>query len=479
MINILMVASEAVPFAKTGGLGDVCGTLPLYFDKNEVDIRLVLPKYGCIPKEYTDKMKFIKSIEMPLGWRVQYCGIFELEHEGIKVYFIDNEFYFKSNNLYGYMHEDVEKFAFFCRAALSILPDIDFCPDIIHANDWHSAAIPVLLKTQFCDNPFYRKIKTIMTIHNLSYQGIWDKKAIPDVLGLDMSHFSIDELEYNGNMSLLKGGIVYADVITTVSKSYANEIQTEEYGEGLDGILRTRSDNLIGITNGISYTHYNPANDKYIYKCYNRRDFVSGKKENKQKLQKALGLAESENAFTLGIVSRLIKQKGIELIEQIMHELKERDIQLIVLGTGDTNYENTFLWYAKNYPDKFSASICFDNALAHQIYASCDAFLMPSLFEPCGLSQLISLKYGTPPIVRETGGLRDTIKPYNEYTGEGNGFSFSPYSAHDLLFTIDYAHKIFNKKSSWQKIVRNAMRADFSWDKSAEEYLKLYKRLVS
>lgn len=478
MINVLFVSSEAVPFAKSGGLADVAGTLPQKLDKSEVDIRLIMPKYGCIPQEYVEKMQFIKAIEIPLGWRRQYCGIFELEHEGIKVYFIDNEFYFKSDKLYSYIHEDIEKFGFFCKAALSVLPDLGFRPDIIHVNDWQSAAIPVLLNAQFQDNPFYRGIKTIMTIHNLRYQGIWDKRALTDVFGIDMSYFTSDKLEYNGDLNMLKGGIVYSDVITTVSDTYAKEIQTPEYGEGLDGLLRARSRQLIGILNGISYEHYNPSTDEYIYKRYNRRDFASGKRANKAALQKDLGLAQNSSAFMIGIVSRLTSQKGLDLIAQIIAELEKRDIQLVVLGTGDNHYENMFRWYAKNHADKFSANICFDNALAHKIYAACDAFLMPSQFEPCGLSQIISLKYGTLPIVRETGGLKDTVEAYNEYTGEGNGFSFAPYNSSDLLTVIDYAMSVFHDKAAWQGIMRNAMRSDFSWNVSANKYLELYKKLT-
>lgn len=478
MINVLFVTSEAVPFAKSGGLADVCGTLPQAFDKNEADVRLVMPKYGCIPQEYVEKMRFIKYIYVPLGWRMQYCGIFELEHEGIKVYFIDNEFYFGSTQLYSYIHEDVEKFGFFCKAALSILPDIDFRPDIIHANDWQCGAVPVLLAAQFQDNPFFRGIKTIMTIHNLRYQGIWDRHALTDVLGIDMSYFTNDKLEFNGDMNLLKGGLVYCDAITTVSETYAEEIQTPEYGEGLDGLLRARQRQLFGILNGLSYEQYNPATDDYIYKKYNRRDFVSGKRFNKIELQKELGLAQNENAFMIGIVSRLTSQKGLDLIAQIIAQLEKRDIQLVVLGTGENHYENMFRWYANNHSDKFSANICFSNELAHKIYAACDAFLMPSQFEPCGLSQIISLKYGTLPIVRETGGLKDTIQAYNEYTGEGNGFSFAPYNSDDLLRVIDYATETYHNKIAWQSLMRNAMRCDFGWDKSAQKYLELYKKLT-
>lgn len=478
MVKVLFATSEAVPFAKSGGLADVAGTLPFEFDKEEVDIRIIMPKYGCIPAEYVEQMRFIKAIEIPLSWRKQYCGIFELEQDGVTVYFIDNEFYFKSEQLYGYIHEDMEKFAFFSKAVLSILPDIEFRPDIIHCNDWQTAAIPFLLCAQFQDNPFYRGIKTMLTIHNLRYQGVWDKNAVSDVFGLPSTYFTSDKLEYNGDINVLKGGLVYADLITTVSETYAREIQTPEYGEGLDGLLRARSGQLIGILNGLSYEQYNPTTDEAIYHRYNRRDFVSGKKANKAALQEELGLARNENAFLLGIVSRLAGQKGFDLIAQIIAELEKRDIQLVVLGTGEAHYEEMFRWYARNHGDKFSANICFDNALAHKIYAASDAFLMPSQFEPCGLSQIISMRYGTLPIVRETGGLKDTVRPYNEYTGEGTGFSFAPYNAHDLLCVIDYANSVFRDKTAWQGLCRRAMREDFSWAVSAGKYLEIYQKLA-
>ncbi|MBQ4160318.1 MAG: glycogen synthase, partial [Clostridia bacterium] len=406
-MKVFFVSSEVVPFAKSGGLADVAGTLPLALAKSGVDVRVCMPLYGCIGEEYRSQMRFIKAIEIPLGWRKQYCGIFELDYKNIKVYFIDNEFYFIAQHLYGYIHEDFEKFAFFSKAALSILPDIDFRPDVIHVNDWQSAAIPVLLNAQFQDNPFYRGIKTVITIHNLLFQGIWDKNALQDVLGLDASYLTSDKLEYKGDVNMLKGGLVYADAITTVSETYAREIQTPEYGEGLDGLMRARDHQLTGIVNGLSYEQYNPATDEGIYKMYNARNFVSGKAANKLALQKDLGLAQNPDSMLIGIVSRLTSQKGFDLIAQIIAELAKWDVQLVVLGTGDSHYENMFHWYSKTYPDKFAARICFDNNLAHKIYAGSDAFLMPSRFEPCGLSQIISMKYGTLPIVRETGGLKD------------------------------------------------------------------------
>lgn len=480
MIKVLFVSSEAVPFAKSGGLADVAGTLPQNLDKTEVDIRVVMPKYGLIDQKYSSKMEFVTNISVCLGWRSQYCGVFKLVHEGITFYFIDNEFYFKFGNLYSYIHEDIEKFAFFSKAVLSVLPNIDFRPDIIHCNDWQTGAIPILLNAQFQNNPFYQGIKTVMTIHNLKYQGIWDKNAITDVLGLSYDYFTADKLEYNDNLNVLKGGLVYSDIITTVSDTYAKEIQTPEYGEGLDGLLLARSQSLYGILNGLSYEQYNPKTDTYIAKNYGIRDFISGKRENKLAFQREFGLPEDENAFMIGIVSRLTDQKGFDIIAHILERLSEMHIQLVVLGTGDFSYESMFKWYGENHHDKFSANICFSNEIAHKIYAASDAFLMPSKFEPCGLSQIISLKYGTVPIVRETGGLKDTIFPYNEYTNEGNGFSFAPYNAEDLFCVTQYAYNIYHtNKTAWNGIVRRAMKCDYSWGVSAKKYLDLYKNLLN
>lgn len=477
MLKVLMATSEAVPFAKTGGLADVAGTLPAAIDRESADVRIIMPKYGCIAKQYTDRMQFVAHINVQLGWRNQYCGIFSLVENGITVYFIDNEFYFIADHLYGYIHEDVERFAFFSRAVLSVLPTLDFQPDIIHCNDWQTAAIPVLLKAQFQDNPFYWRIRTILTIHNLRYQGVWDLFAVGDVFGLDDSYKSPDKLEQNGNLNILKGGIAYADYVTTVSPTYANEIKTPEYGEGLDGLIRARSGQLCGILNGISYDEYNPTSDTLIAQRYNRRDFVSGKRVNKLSLQQDFGLRPRPDVLMLGMVSRLTSQKGFDLLAQIIASLAERDIQLVVLGTGETRYETMLSWFAGKYPDRIGAAICFDNALAHRIYASCDAFLMPSAFEPCGLSQIISLKYGTLPIVRETGGLIDTVQPYNQYTGEGTGFSFGPYDSHDLWNVLCYVQDVYHDKSAWQGLQRRAMAADFSWKVSAAAYLELYRRV--
>ena len=478
MKKILFVASECVPFIKTGGLADVVGSLPKCFDKDEYDIRVILPKYQCMKEEWKNQMKYKTHFYMNLAWRTQYVGVLEMEYDGVQFYFIDNEYYFAGPKPYGDIHEDIEKFAFFSKAVLSALPTIDFKPDIIHCHDWQTGLIPVFMKDRFRENEFYWNMKSIMTIHNLKFQGIWGIDAVRDITGLPDYYFTSDKLEYNNAANYLKGGIVYADVVTTVSNSYAEEIKEPFYGEGLDGLMRARSNSLSGIVNGIDYDEYNPATDSFIAKNYSVEDFRKEKIKNKRALQDELGLPREDKKFMIGIVSRLTDQKGFDLIAYIMDELCQEDIQLVVLGTGEEQYENMFRYFAGKYEDKVRANIFYSEAMSHKIYASCDAFLMPSLFEPCGLSQLMSLRYGTVPIVRETGGLKDTVEAYNEYEGTGTGFSFTNYNAHEMLGIIRYAKSVYeNHKRDWNKIVERGMKADFSWGSSAKQYEEIYRTL--
>ncbi|MCR5322833.1 MAG: glycogen synthase GlgA [Lachnospiraceae bacterium] len=480
MKNVLFIASECVPFIKTGGLADVIGSLPKYLNKNEFDVRVIIPKYACISEEYKSKMQYLNHFYMQLAWRNQYVGILEEEYEGVKFYFIDNEYYFQGWGPYGNIYEDIEKFAFFCRAALSALPIIGFRPDIIHCHDWQTGLVPVYLHDTFQQNEFYRGIKSIMTIHNLKFQGIWDKKTIKDITGLSDYYFAPDKLEAYGEANYLKAGIVYADYVTTVSRSYAEEIKYPFYGEGLDGLMNARSNCLCGIVNGLDYEEYNPETDPFIYKNYSAMTFRKEKVKNKRGFQQELGLAVDDRKFMIGICSRLTDQKGFDLIDCVIEEICAEDTQLVVLGTGTEKYENLFRHFAWKYPDRVSANIYYSNERSHKLYASCDAFLMPSLFEPCGLSQLMSLRYGTIPIVRETGGLKDTVYPYNEYENTGTGFSFANYNAHEMLSTIRYAKSVFyDKKREWNKLIDRAMAQDFSWNNSARQYEELYYRLLS
>lgn len=476
MKNILFVASECVPFIKTGGLADVVGALPKYVNKEEYDIRVLIPNYKAIPQKYKSQMRYKTHFYMDLAWRTQYVGILEMELDGVKFYFIDNEFYFAGDKPYGEIYQDIEKFAFFSKAALSALPVLDFRPDIIHCHDWQTGLVPVMLHDSFQNNPFYHGIKSIMTIHNLKFQGIWDKKTVQDITGLSSYYFAPDKLEAYGDANYLKGGIVYADMVTTVSQTYAEEIKTPFYGEGLDGLMNARSNCLRGIVNGLDYDVWNPETDTYIVNNYNAVNFRKEKVKNKTELQKELGLAVNDKIFTVGIVSRLTDQKGLDLVDYVIEELCAPDMQFIVLGTGDPKYENLFRHYEWKYKDRVSANIYYNNERSHKIYAACDAFLMPSLFEPCGLSQLMSLRYGTVPIVRETGGLKDTVEPYNQYEDTGTGFSFRNYNAHEMLNAVRYAKDVYyNHRREWNKIIDRGMAKDFSWKTSAKQYEELYK----
>lgn len=477
--NILFVASEAVPFIKTGGLADVAGSLPKYFDKEQYDVRVMLPKYLCIPEKWRSQMKYVTHFYMDLAWRSQYVGVLEMEYSGVHYYFIDNEFYFAGPKPYGYIHEDIEKFAFFSKAALSAMPLLNFKPDIVHCHDWQTGLVPVYMKERFHDGEFFRDMKSVMTIHNLKFQGVWDLQKVKDITGLPPYFFTSDKLEAYGDANYLKGGVVYADAVTTVSDSYAEEIKTPFYGEKLDGLMRARANCLTGIVNGIDYDEFNPETDKRIVANYNQKTFRKEKSKNKKALQQELGLNVDDKKFMIGIVSRLTDQKGFDLIAYMMDQICAEDVQLVILGTGESQYENMFRHFAWKYPDRVSANIYYSEDMSHKIYAACDAFLMPSLFEPCGLSQLMSLRYGTVPIVRETGGLKDTVEPYNEYESTGTGFSFANYNAHEMMNTINYAkHVFYNKKREWNKIVDRGMLRDFSWTSSAKKYQKLYDGLL-
>lgn len=473
--NILFVASEAVPFIKTGGLADVAGTLPEYFNKRKYDVRVILPKYGCMKNEYKDKLEFKLSTTVRLAWRKQYAGVFEYKHNNITYYFIDNEFYFNSETPYGEARGDIEKFAFFCRAVLSVLPEIGFKPDIIHCHDWQASMIPVYLFDEFKKTDFYKDVRTVFTIHNLKFQGIYSKEIVEDVLGISYDYYKNGIIEAYGDVNLLKGGLSYTDKITTVSNSYAEEIKTPFYGEGLDSFIRMREKDLVGIVNGIDYKTFDPETDEQIYGNYSWRE-PENKVENKLQLQREMGLKEDKDIMLIGVVSRLTGQKGFDLVDCILDELLQDNVQMVVLGTGEKRYEEMFTYFENKYPEKLKVNLCYSEELSHKIYAGCDTFLMPSLFEPCGLSQLMSLRYGTLPIVRETGGLRDTVIPYN--AEKATGFSFSNYNAHDMLYTIRYAQTVFENKKEWTKILKRAMKADFSWKSSAKEYEKLYDQMV-
>ena len=475
MSKILMCSSEAAPFAKSGGLGDVLGALPKELAKFNNDVRVVIPKYGCISDEYKNEMKFLFYVYVPLGWRRKYCGVFELLKDGVTYYFIDNEYYFGDTCLYKW--NDLERFAFFDKACLEILPKVGFKPDVIHAHDWQAGMVPVLLNAYYVNDDFYKGIKTVFTIHNLRYQGIYSIDSVTDFFSLNSSFFTDDKLEFHGCANLLKGGIVYSDYVTTVSPTYAEEIKTPLGGERMEGLLSARSNELLGIINGIDYSVYNPKTDDMIYEKYDVKTVKTKKKLNKIKLQEQLGLPVDGEKAMIGIISRLVDQKGFDLFAAAMDELMKLDVQIVVVGTGDYWCEEMLKKTAWYNPTKLSANIMFSNDLAHKVYAASDLFLMPSLFEPCGLSQLIAYAYGTIPVVRETGGLKDTVIPYNEFTGEGTGFSFYAYNADDMVSVIRLALNFFADKKVWNMLMERAMKLDYSWKSSAKKYIELYEKL--
>ena len=476
-MKVLFVASEAHPFIKTGGLGDVMGALPQSLLNLGIDVRVVIPKYKDIKDEFKEKLKFIKSFTVKVGWRNQFCGINQCEYKGVTYYLLENEYYFNRSGLYGY-YDDGEKFAFFDRAVLEFLKEIDWKPDVLHCNDWQTGMVPVLHKLEYIKDDFYKDMKTVFSIHNLYFKGMFSQEVLPELFGYDYEPFRNGSLELHGGVSFLKGGINYSDQVSTVSESYANEIQTSEYGETLEGLLRERSYALKGILNGIDYEEYNPEDDKFIFKNYSVND-LKGKDINKEQLQKELGLVVNKNIPMIGVVSRLTHQKGCDLIIDMLDRVLQKDVQVVVLGTGDFLYEETFRNFQFRYPGKVSANITFDNKLAHKIYAASDMFFMPSLFEPCGLGQLIALRYGSIPIVRETGGLKDTISPYNKYNGVGNGFGFENYNCFDLMNATEQALEIYKNKTIWKSVVLQAMNSNNSWDKSAKDYKSLYSGLIA
>ncbi len=456
------------------------GSLPKCIDKQYFDVRVILPKYACMKQEMKDKMSYVSHFYMDFNWKTVYVGILEAQEEGVHYYFIDNEYYFSGPKPYCDDQKwEIERYAYFCKAVLSVLPVVGFQPDLIHCHDWQTGLIPVYMKERFRGGDFYRNMKSVLPIHNLKFQGKWDTKTVKGITGLSDYFFTADKLEAYKDANLLKGGIVYADAVTTVSDTYAEEIKTPFYGEGLDGLLRARSRDLRGIVNGIDYDEFNPETDNLIDTPYNAVNFRKEKVKNKRALQKELGLCQDDRKMMIGIVSRLTDQKGFDLIAYVMDELCQDDVQLVILGTGEERYENMFRHFDWKYNDKVSANIYYSDALSHKIYASCDAFLMPSLFEPCGLSQLMALRYGTIPIVRETGGLKDTVVPFNEFESTGTGFSFTNYNAHEMLVTVRNAERIYyDKKRDWNKLVDRAMAADFSWHVSARKYQEMYDWLI-
>lgn len=473
-MKVLYVASECVPFAKTGGLGDVAGALPSALIKEKVDCRVMMPYYSIIPEKYRSTMLFLGSINVPVSWRNQYCGIFTQIIDGVQYYFLDNEYYFKREGLYGY-YDDAERFAFFSRAVLEVMPIIDFFPDVLHANDWHTALCPVYLDAIYSQDQRYQGMKTAFTIHNIEFQGKYGRDILEDVVGLP--EYKDNLVDYSYCVNFMKGAIESSNVVTTVSNTYAREILDPYFAYGLADILKARSFKLCGVINGIDTGVYNPRTDKALFKKYTKTT-LQNKKANKAGLCEMLDLSIDENTAIIGMVTRLTEQKGMDLVMRVADDILSRNVALVVLGTGDWRFESGLKELEKKYPSKMRALITFSSDLANKIYSAADIFLMPSKFEPCGLSQLIAMRYGTIPVVRETGGLKDTVIPFNDETLAGTGFTFCSFDAYDMLGAIDRALAVYADQEKWNVVCQNAMSVDSSWSKSAKEYKKIYNELI-
>ena len=480
-MKILLVSPEIFPFSKTGGLADVAGALPKALQKNGMEVKLISPKYRCVTEKDFSLEPVIGDLKVPIKNTIESASLWKTDYNGMEAYFIGKDVYYNREGLYGIEGRDyednAERFAFFCRAVIESCRQTGYKPDIIHCNDWQSGLIPAYLKTLYKDDPFFHHTKTVFTIHNIGYQGLFEPGLLP-MTGLPQSVYNMEELEFYGKINYLKAGIVFSDIITTVSKTYAEEIQTKDYGAGLDGVLRKRRKDLYGIMNGIDYEKWNPQTDPLIYVNYTYRK-ISARKRNKKNLQKEMKLAYRDYPL-IGIISRLATQKGIDIAASAMQTLlKKHQVEFIILGEGDRQYEDALQSISRKYKNRVSVNIGFDEALAHKIYASCDFFLMPSLYEPCGLGPLIAYRYGAIPVVRATGGLKDSVKNFNPKKKEGTGFSFRAYTEDALYRTMEKALYLYNNdKETLNKIIKQDMKMDWSWEEQAKKYIRLYRRAI-
>ena len=479
--SVAFIGSECYPFVKTGGLGDVMSALPKSLAKLNIDVKVIIPRYKCIPQKFQEKMEYRGSFDMNLcsDGKQYYVGIMEYQEDGVVYDFIDNDEFFSWGNPYTNLIDDIPKFCYFAKAALAALNYLNWTPDVVHCHDWQAALVPLYLRTCFQDTDVGRAI-SVLTIHNLKFQGIYDRKKIQYWSGLPDYVFNKDCMIQNWlDANMLKGGIAYSNKVTTVSNTYAWEIQTEEYGEGLAEHLRYHNNKILGIVNGIDTDIWNPATDKLLAADYDEKSAIKNKKINKKALQESLGLDVDEHKMVIGLISRLTNQKGLDLVNDVIPGIMDEHTQVVVLGTGDSQYENTFRYYENKYKGNFCAYIAYNENVAHNIYAGCDALLVPSRFEPCGLTQLIAMRYGAVPIVRETGGLKDTVQPYNMFENTGNGFTFDRYESGLLYDAINRAKTLyFENRKSWDDMVIRDMDKDVSWEKSAKQYKDMYVGLT-
>ena len=475
-MNILYVTSEAVPFCKTGGLADVAGSLPPSLAANGDRVSVILPLYETVKDKWGEKLRFERWTNVRLAWREVYCGLFSFEYEGVTWYFVDNESYFRRSDLYGY-YDDGERFAFFSRAVTELLRSLPEKPDVVHCNDWQSALVPVYIRDEAVRDDFYRSIRTVITVHNIEYQGRFGRETVEDLFGLDRGWFDGGTIEFGGDVNLLKGGIVTADAVTAVSPTYARELKCAYFAHGLENVMRMSEGKLHGVLNGIDMKRYDPAHDESLAAPYSADD-LTGKRQDKAALQKLLGLKEAPGTPILAMVMRLVSHKGLDLVCETLDTIMEKDVQLVVLGKGEAKYETFFEYAKQRYDGRMAVHLGYSEQLAMQIYAGADLFLMPSKSEPCGLSQMIAMRYGTVPIVRETGGLKDTVRAYEAWNGAGNGFTFANYNAGDMCHVICQAIDLYhNNRDVYALLQKRGMTADFSWKRSAQAYRDIYSSI--
>lgn len=476
-MNILFASSEVAPFIKTGGLADVAGSLPQALAAQGHDVRVILPLYEGIGQNWRDQMTYLLNFHVYLAWRTPYCGIFELKRDGVTYYFVDNEYYFKRTQLYGH-YDDGERFAFFSRCVVEAAGYLDFHVDILHCNDWQTALVPIYLLEERHRTVQLADAKSVYTIHNIEYQGRYGPQTLKDLFGLNAGYLNEHMLLYHGDVNLMKGAIYAADYVTTVSPSYASELQYPFYAHGLEGVVSDNRNKVRGILNGIDADLYDPSKDNGLAKNFTPTA-TAGKKACKAALQDLAGLNPNPDVPIIACVSRLVKHKGFDLVKDALSQIMDMDVQMVILGTGDWNYEEAFRHAAAQYPGRFAAHIMYSGAFSTAIYGGADIFLMPSEAEPCGLSQMISMRYGTVPVVRETGGLKDSVTPYNKFTSEGRGFTFANITVNDLVWVLKDAVALYhNDKKAWKGLMKSGMTADFSWTKSAGEYLEIYDWLT-
>ena len=475
-MNILYVTSEAVPFCKTGGLADVAGSLPPSLAANGDRVSVILPLYETVKDKWGEKLHFERWTNVRLAWREVYCGLFSFEYEGVTWYVIDNESYFRRSDLYGY-YDDGERFAFFSRAVTELLRSLPEKPDVVHCNDWQSALVPVYIRDEAVRDDFYRSIRTVITVHNIEYQGRFGRETVEDLFGLDRGWFDGGTIEFGGDVNLLKGGIVTADAVTAVSPTYARELKCAYFAHGLENVMRMSEGKLHGVLNGIDMKRYDPAHDESLAAPYSADD-LTGKRQDKAALQKLLGLREAPGTPILAMVTRLVSHKGLDLVCETLDTIMEKDVQLVVLGKGEAKYETFFEYAKQRYGGRMAVHLGYSEQLAMQIYAGADLFLMPSKSEPCGLSQMIAMRYGTVPIVRETGGLKDTVRAYEAWNSAGNGFTFANYNAGDMCHVVCQAIDLYhNNRDVYALLQKRGMTADFSWKRSAQAYRDIYSSI--